>query len=332
MGDPVGIGPEVVLKALSTPDLVSVLDPVVFGDLGVLRRAQQDCGIPGTLVSVETPVVSPADWEPGQVPVAPLTELPVKEGAFWGVPRSDGDRAQITFVEAAFRAVQGGRLDAMVTGPISKQSLARAGVPWPGHTEMLAELSGSPAPVMMLAGPSLKVVPVTTHIPLGSVATALTPQRIANAARVVYRSLQRWFDTSQPRVAVAGLNPHAGDGGILGEEEETIIKPAMALAEAQGVRLFGPFPPDSVYREAAGGAFDVVLGMYHDQALIPVKLLDFDSAVNVTLGLPIIRTSVDHGTAYNIAGRGLASPKSMVRALRMAAHMVTASRVSPPVG
>jgi 4-hydroxythreonine-4-phosphate dehydrogenase len=214
---------------------------------------------------------------------------------------------------------------------VHKLSLRRAGVAAPGHTELLGQLSGVPAPVMLLAGPTLKVVPVTAHVPLRAVPDLITESGLRHTLRVTADAFRTFFDTPRPRLAVAGLNPHAGDGGLFGDEEDRVLRPAIEAARREGIEVDGPLPGDSVFHRATTGEFDAVVGMYHDQALIPLKLLDFDHAVNVTLGLPLIRTSVDHGTAYDIAGRGVAAASSMIAALRLAGRMVR-SRRAPPSG
>jgi 4-hydroxythreonine-4-phosphate dehydrogenase len=326
MGDPVGIGAEVTVKAASVPDVRADADLVVLGDPNVLARAAREAAIDLRIVEV-TSADAREDQDTGVLPVIAVSKL---DSFIWGIPAPATDAAQVAYVERAFEAVVAGAADAIVTAPISKASMSRAGAVWTGHTEMLADLStkhqprsdGEPwVPLMMLAGPTLKVVPLTTHVALRDVPSLVTKERVLHAIRVTDTALRTHFSRRRPLIAVAGMNPHAGEGGLFGDEERTRISPAIEEARALGISVSGPFPADTIFHRAVTGEFDVVIGMYHDQALIPIKLLDFDRAVNVTLGLPVIRTSVDHGTAYDIAGRGIASARSMIEAIRLAARM-----------
>lgn len=321
MGDPAGVGPEVVLKAASVKDVRADADLVVFGDKMVMERAARDLAIDVRMVEVENPAQARAHTDSDTLAVVPVTQLTPAQHA-WSIPSVDTDLAQVEYVKAAFDAVWNHHADAIVTAPINKRALRTAGAKWPGHTEMLSELSGGAQPFMMLAGPTLKVVPLTTHVALKDVPGLLTIDLIHHAIRVAHETFRVHFGAHRPRIAVAGLNPHAGEEGLFGDEERLIISPAVEAARAAGIAVVGPISGDTVFHRAMTGEFDVVIGMYHDQALIPLKLLDFDRAVNVTLGLPLIRTSVDHGTAYDIAGRGVASAHSMIEALRLGARMV----------
>lgn len=321
MGDPAGVGPEVVLKAATVNDVRADAGMVVFGDPVVLERAAHDMAVGVSIVEVERPEEAFDKSGPGELAVIPVSRM-TDGGHGWGAPTPASDHAQVEYVKAAFDAVWSKRADAIVTAPINKVSLRRAGVDWPGHTEMLSELSGGAQPFMMLAGPTLKVVPLTTHVALKDVPGLLTKPLIEKAIRVAHETFRVHFGAKRPRIAVAGLNPHAGEEGLFGDEEREIIGPAVRATREEGIEAWGPISGDTVFHRAVSGEFDVVIGMYHDQALIPLKLLDFDQAVNVTLGLPLIRTSVDHGTAYDIAGRGVASAHSMIEALRLAARMV----------
>lgn len=327
MGDPAGIGPEVVLKAASVEDVRSEAALAVYGDPEVLRRAAIDNVTPTRIEVIAEPEEALAVRDARSLAVLPVSRLADPELG-WGRPTLASDRAQVDYIRAALKAVIDRRAVALVTAPISKASLTRAGAPWPGHTEMLAELSGGRRPVMMLAGPTLKVVPLTIHVALEKVPGLITEAAIRHAVEVTDQAFRAYFGRHRPRIAVAGLNPHAGEGGLFGGEERDIIAPAVARLAGEGIEVSGPFPGDTVFHRAASGEFDVVIGMYHDQALIPLKLLDFDAAVNVTLGLPLIRTSVDHGTAYDIAGRGVASANSLIAAMRLAVRMVRSARVT----
>lgn len=330
MGDPVGIGPEVVVKALSVAELRADADFVVFGDPAVVERAVELTHVAASVEVVDQPLGARRFTSERTIPVVPIA--PLDPAAFqWAQPTPASDQAQIQYVERAVRAIFDGSVDGVVTAPINKASIARAGSIYPGHTEMLADLCASfdgtrRHPVMMLAGEHLRVVPLTVHVPLAEVPRVLTSELVLHGIRVTHRTFLKYFGRRRPRIAVAGLNPHAGEHGLFGTEEGAIIEPAIDAARSEGATVFGPLPGDSVFRRAADGEFDVVIGMYHDQALIPLKLLDFDRAVNVTLGLPIIRTSVDHGTAYDLAGQGVASAGSMIAALRLATNMVRERR------
>ncbi len=330
MGDPCGIGPEVIAKALSVREIRDDADFVVFGDVEAMRAAVRVACLSTRVVEVDAPSSAAAALVEGLLPVVAVSRL-LPSQAVPGLPCLESDQAQLAFIERAVAAVLDGQTDAVVTAPISKASISRAGSTFPGHTEMLAALAeardGVPRrAVMMLAGEHLRVVPLTTHIPLTEVSRRLTVELVQDGVTVTARTLRRSFGIARPRLAVAGLNPHAGENGLFGREEVEIIGPAIEAARADGINVAGPLPGDTVFRRAADGEFDAVVGMYHDQALIPLKLLDFDRAVNVTLGLPLIRTSVDHGTAYDIAGQGVASAGSMIAALRLAVTMVRSER------
>jgi 4-hydroxythreonine-4-phosphate dehydrogenase len=307
LGDPCGIGPEIVARALVTRPELNV---VVYGDAGVLARAAASAGVPAPARERirEITTLDPATVPPGK-------------------PNDAGGLAQRAYLEAATTAALAGEVAALVTAPISKQWIARSGFAFPGHTEYLAARAGVDEFAMMLAGPALRVTVATTHVALRDVATLLTTDGIASTIWLTAEGLARRFGIAAPRVAVAGLNPHASEGGRFGDEEDRLVRPAIDRARARlaaaGVvaELSGPHVPDVVFREAARGRFDAVVALYHDQGLIPLKLLHFDEGVNVTLGLPFVRTSPDHGTAYDIAGSGRASATSFLAALDLAARM-----------
>ncbi|MEM1025509.1 MAG: 4-hydroxythreonine-4-phosphate dehydrogenase PdxA [Myxococcota bacterium] len=313
MGDPCGIGPEVVVKAASVAPIRRAARIKIFGDWSLLERTARELGLQVPLVQASGG--SDAD----EVLVESGPEL---EGHAWGQPSPSTDAAQLAYIEAACQALEADTVGAVVTAPISKTSIHRAGSPFSGHTDLLGARFGGGRPVMMLAGPSLKVIPLTVHVPLTEVPSLVTADGLRHAIRVADACFRRDFGIPRPRIAVAGLNPHAGEGGMFGLEEQTTLVPAIQAEQKAGIEVRGPFPADTVFHRATRGEFEVVIGMYHDQALTPLKLLDFDRAVNVTLGLPIIRTSVDHGTAYDIAGQGVASAQSMVEALSLATRMV----------
>jgi 4-hydroxythreonine-4-phosphate dehydrogenase len=322
MGCPVGIGPEIILRFLSQSCLQTALWPVVIGDAGVLRRC-------AAMLKIALRVV---DWQPGAsvesqaLNVLSLSDL--GDGLCWGKPTKETGRAMGRYVEEGVRLVRQNQLAGLVTCPISKAAFQAGGYRFPGHTEMLAELCQARDYAMMLAGPKLKVTLVSIHQPLAEVPAAITRESVLRMITITGRALREDFGLSQPRLAVAGLNPHAGESGMFGDEEQRVIAPAVADGRRAGWLVEGPFPPDTVYYKAAAGQFDAVVSMYHDQGLIPFKLLHFSDGVNVTLGLPIVRTSVDHGTAYDIAGQGIADPASLAAAVVMA-EAIVANRQKP---
>ena len=238
-----------------------------------------------------------------------------------GQVSADAGRAAYDSIVRAVDAAKAGSVEAIATAPINKLAFAEAGLPWKGHTDLLAHLCGTSRVAMMFHASELKVVLITVHVPLSEVPSLITPARVAETIDITCEALPQ-FGVSRPRLALAGLNPHAGEGGVIGHEDERVLVPAVSDARARGIDIRGPFPADTVFvRAANGGEFDCVLACYHDQGLIPVKLLAFGRAVNVTIGLPIIRTSVDHGTAFDIAGKGVADPGSMIEAVKLAAAM-----------
>jgi 4-hydroxythreonine-4-phosphate dehydrogenase len=303
LGDPAGIGPEIVAAAIAAAPDEWRGRLVVYGDCGPLERAARAIGV--TLPAVE------------------IVGDGTGERAVAGAPDDATGAAQVGYLESAVAAASRGELGAIVTAPISKTWARRAGFAFPGHTEMLAARLGARDVVMMFAGPKLRVALATVHVPLAEVIASLTTARIRTTIELVAESLARDFSIARPRIGVVGLNPHAGEGGLLGVEEQDVIAPALAAPCGDAV-LSGPLVPDAAFRSATGGAYDAVVAMYHDQGLIPVKLVDFEDSVNMTLGLPIVRTSPDHGTAYDIAGRGIARATSMQRALALAVDIVTA--------
>ena len=237
-----------------------------------------------------------------------------------GVLSAEAGRAAYDTIVRAVRDVQAGGIDGIATAPINKEALALAGLPWRGHTEMLASLTHASSVAMMFWSDTLRVVLATIHIPLSSVAAALTIESVSGIIELTHRELPR-FGIARPRLAIAGLNPHAGEHGVLGREETDVLEPAVARCRKSGVDIAGPFPGDTIFLRAVRGEFDAVIACYHDQGLIPIKMAAFGQAVNVTLGLPIVRTSVDHGTAFDIAGRDIADPESMVQAVLLAAKL-----------
>jgi 4-hydroxythreonine-4-phosphate dehydrogenase len=322
MGDPRGIGPEVVAKALARDSLFQICSPFILGDLDILQGTITTLGLGIKAVKVEVgPHFKPL---PGTLPVLSLSDLaPGKKSG--EIPSAEGARASFLYVEKAGKMAVEGRVKALVTAPVSKEAISRAGIPFQGHTEYFAGISGTKEFVMMLAGDRLKVALVTTHLALNEVSNALSEEKILSVIAITNQGLQDYFGLKTPRIAVTALNPHAGEGGLFGKEER-IISRATQRAGDRGFAVSGPWPADSLFPRAVQGEFDVVVCMYHDQGLIPLKLLHFDDAVNITLGLPFIRTSVDHGVAYDIAGKGLASSRSMEEAILLAARMAQQKR------
>ncbi|MBS4073803.1 4-hydroxythreonine-4-phosphate dehydrogenase PdxA [Ameyamaea chiangmaiensis] len=319
MGDPAGIGPELTYAAWHALRQTPAEAFVLFGDPASLPK-----DAPHKVIA--TPDQAWAVW-PDAIPVMQGIRLtdPVQPGV--GNPAHAP--AIIDSIARAVAAAQAGATGGVVTNPINKYVLRQGGFIYPGHTEFLADLCGVPGhEVMMLAGPSLRVVPVTIHVSLRTALDQLRVDEIVRVARTTHHALRRDFGLPSPRLAVAGLNPHAGEGGLMGTEEEAIILPALSRLRQDGIDVTGPWPPDTMFTPTARADYDAAICMYHDQALIPLKTLDMDNGVNVTLGLPIIRTSPDHGTAFDIAGRGIARPDSLIAALRLATSM-TAHR-SPP--
>jgi 4-hydroxythreonine-4-phosphate dehydrogenase len=302
VGDPAGIGPEIVLKALAAPDRPAAT-VTVYGPAASLRERARKFGLPpleGLGVGlVDVPL-------PGEVPL--------------GRSSAAGGAVAAAAVLAAARDALAGRVDAVVTAPLNKESLAAAGHPWPGHTEMLAEAAGVKDVAMLFLGGPLRVALVTIHRSLRSVPDAVTHGEVCRVARLVHRELGR-LGAPGRRIALCGLNPHAGEGGLFGREEQDVLVPAVAALRDEGLDVSGPYPADSLFARAARGEFDAVLAQYHDQGLIPVKLLSFGRAVNVTLGLPFVRTSVDHGTGFDIVEEGRADAGSLLAAVQAAVDL-----------
>jgi 4-hydroxythreonine-4-phosphate dehydrogenase len=280
VGDPAGIGPEIVARAAADASVRALCEPIVFDALTA-----------GAI-------------SPGQV-------------------SAEAGRAAYDTIVRAVAAARAGEVDAIATAPVNKLAFAQAGLPWKGHTDLLAHLCGVPQVAMMFHSPQLKVVLITVHVPLSEVSSLMTPELVDRTIALTQDAMTG-FGVPRPRLALAGLNPHAGENGVIGSEDDRVLAPAVTRARERGLTIAGPIPGDTVFVRASRGEFDCVIACYHDQGLIPVKLLAFGHAVNVTIGLPIIRTSVDHGTAFDIAGTGVADPGSMIAAVKLAAQMVTA--------
>ncbi len=326
MGDPAGIGPEVILKALADPIIKKIARPLILGDWDVLQRTRDGRHGYAKLIC----------WQPGQQ-LLPMLEHPcahvvcslsamTERESRPGRPSKAGGHAAYSYIRVAAKLTLSKVTDAIATAPISKSILIDAGYNYPGHTELLAELSRTPECRMMLMGARLRVVPVTGHIPYTRVPRNLTLDNIRTTLELTHRGLKEFFGISRPRIAVAALNPHGGEEGIFGDEEIEVIAPAVRRARRRGIGVTGPFPADSLFHHAARGDYDAVVCMYHDQGLIPLKLHHFFGGVALTLGPPFIRTSVDHGTAYDIAGTGKADESSMKEAILLAARLARRRR------
>lgn len=328
LGDPAGVGPEIILKALSHAALFERCRPLVIGDARILGRA---AGWLGRSPLHFEPVSDPAQarFEPGTVPLLDLrnaspTDCPV------GQVSSSSGRAAVEYVFHACDLAMAGRVDAIVTAPLNKAAMNLAGFSYAGHTELLAERTGAEKVSMLLVGPKLRVVHVSTHVALEEAVRRVTQERVEQVIELADRSA-RALGFTDPRIAVAGLNPHAGESGLFGDQEMREVMPAVQSARAKGLNVSDPQPPDTVFLRAVKGEYDIVVAMYHDQGHIPMKLLAFDEGVNVSMGLPVIRTSVDHGTAFDIAGTGSASEKSLLAAVDVAVQMVRAELRDHPV-
>lgn len=319
MGDPGGIGSEIILKAFQASDLYRECDPVVIGYQRVMEHYRALLNVPMQLNVIETPgeCVRQRDLMNIIEPRAPLLpEVAVVPG------QTNVDHGGIVFqcIEHAVRLAMQRKLDAICTAPISKEALHLAGYLYPGHTEILATLTRVKQYAMMMEGGGLRVVLATIHIPLREVALRIQRKKIQALIQLTAKFM-RYFDIPHPRIGVAAVNPHAGEKGLFGKEDAQEILPAVISAQKKGITVSGPYPADTLFYQMLHGKFDVLIAMYHDQALIPVKTLDFSRGVNITMGLPFIRTSVDHGTAFDIAGRGVADPTSMVEAMKTAIRL-----------
>jgi 4-hydroxythreonine-4-phosphate dehydrogenase len=317
MGDPSGIGPEIITKALSDSSIYEICQPVVLGDPGVLAVGMEGLG---HLPINEILSPSEAKGTSKAIDLMAISRLQ-RDSITPGNPTVEGGKAMVEYILRAVEMAQEGELGAIVTCPINKALMQKAGHFFEGHTQLIAHLTNTEDYVMMLAGERLRVALVTIHCALSDVSACLDDAMIYKTITITSQALQLDFGFTRPRLAVAALNPHAGESGLFGSEEDDIIRPAIERARSEGCQVEGPLPADTLFHRAVAGQFDAVVAMYHDQGLIPLKLLHFSDAVNVTLGLPIIRTSVDHGTAYDIAGTGIADDSSLKAAIRMAVTM-----------
>lgn len=330
MGDAAGIGPEIIAKTLAMKDIYTLCKPIVIGDSNVIKMGLEVAGVQLNVKSLKN--VKDAKFDFGKIDVLDLHNIETSK-LVMGKPQAMAGKASVDYVKEAAKLALEGDVDAIVTAPLNKEAMKMASIPYIGHTELLADLSKTKDYGMMLASGSLKVVHVTTHVALKEVPDLITKERVLNKIKLADSAL-RSLGVDTPKIAVAGLNPHSGEGGLLGMEEINEIRPAVEEAKRIGLDVEGPLPPDTIFSRAAGGGYDVVVAMYHDQGHIPVKQMGFKwetssegwsevSGVNVTIGLPFIRTSVDHGTAYGKAGRrdGTANPQSLIDAIKIAVNM-----------
>ncbi|MGH7233427.1 MAG: 4-hydroxythreonine-4-phosphate dehydrogenase PdxA [Nitrospiraceae bacterium] len=326
MGDPAGIGPEVIAKALAHRAVRALCRPIVIGSLPVMERTIRSLRLRLRTVTVHDHTEA---WGSSvDVPVLDPLERPLGKFRAGAVAEKTG-AASVAFIQTAVRLAQAGCTDAIVTGPINKEAINLAGCHYPGHTELLAALTNAKESGMMILGGPLKVMFTTTHVAVRDLADALTTERVARAIRLANRGLCEYFGVTKPRIGVAALNPHAGESGLFGNEEREVILPASRRARRAGIQASDPLPADTLFGKAARGEYDGVVAMYHDQGLIPLKLVAFGACVNLTVGLPIIRTSVDHGTAYDIVGKGIADPGSLIEAIKLAADLAKKRRRTP---
>jgi 4-hydroxythreonine-4-phosphate dehydrogenase len=339
MGDPAGIGPEICAKALALEEIYAIGRPIVVGDAGVMADAVRFCGL--KLAVAARAQVAAAEFRRGTIDVFDLNNLPLAQLRHKQVTAAQG-RASFEYVAKVIELAMAGAVDATVTGPINKAAINAGGFHYAGHTEIYAELTRTRDYSMMLAEGDFRVAHVSTHVSLRTACERVTTARVLTVIRLAHAAL-RQLGIAAPRIAVAGLNPHCGEGGLFGDEDDREIAPAVAAARAEGIAAEGPMPADTVFSKMRGGMFDLVVVMYHDQGHIPTKLMGFQyddktgswgqmAGVNVTLGLPIIRVSVDHGTAFGKAGEGRANPQSMIEAIRLAARLASGRGQGIPAG
>jgi 4-hydroxythreonine-4-phosphate dehydrogenase len=305
IGDPAGIGPEVALKSVLSTDIAGLCQPVLIGDRVVIEEAIERFDLPVS---------------PGLIELVNVCEITCR-GFDKGMPTAVGGKASVAYIKRAVKLALNNGVDAIVTAPISKESMKMAGFKWPGHTEMLADLTGAGEFAMVFYSDRLKLILVTTHVALSNVPPMITKERVLRTINLAQKACNA-MGIANPAIAVAGLNPHSGESGMFGAEEIDAIEPAVREARQNGIPVSGPYPADVLFHRAYKGEFDIIVSMYHDQGLIPLKMIAFDRGVNMTVGLPLIRTSPDHGTAYDIAWKGIANPSSMVEAVKLAVRMI----------
>jgi 4-hydroxythreonine-4-phosphate dehydrogenase len=319
MGDASGVGPEVIAKCLSDRDLYEACSPLVIGDADVMGEAISIFGIDLKVNAIKDP--DEALFKFGTVDVLDLDNLDIVDFVKGKISTAAG-KASVEYIEKAVQLALSGKIDAIATAPISKEAVNRAGYSYPGHTEMLASFTKCEDCAMMLVSGPLRVVHVSTHVPLLEACRRVTMPNVLRTILITNESMKR-LGFRSPKIAVAGINPHAGEGGLFGKEEIQEISPAVMEARNRGIDVSGPYPADTIFLRASRGEFDVVVAMFHDQGHIAVKMLGLEEGINITIGLPVVRTSVDHGTAYDIAWKGVADPRSMKKAVKAAAEMAS---------
>ncbi|MEQ1795608.1 MAG: 4-hydroxythreonine-4-phosphate dehydrogenase PdxA [Nitrospira sp.] len=324
MGDPAGIGPEVIAKALAGREVQRLCLPLVIGSVPVMERAIKALGLKLHVVPVHGH--DPVSLKGNMVAVLDPMETPLKKFKP-GVAAAETGAASVEFIKKAVHLAEIGCIDGIVTAPINKEAINMSGCHYPGHTELLADLTNAKESGMMIVGGPLRIMFVTTHVAIKDLSKLLTQAKIEKAIRLAHQALTKLYGIKKPRIGVAALNPHAGEHGLFGNEEARMILPAARAAQAQGILASDPQPADTLFGKAVKGQYDGIVAMYHDQGLIPLKLVAFGTCVNLTVGLPIIRTSVDHGTAFDIVGKGVADPGSLLEAIKLASR-IAQSRVT----
>jgi 4-hydroxythreonine-4-phosphate dehydrogenase len=317
MGDPAGIGPEIIAKVFDSGEIYPLCRPVVVGDSGVMKKTAGELNLSVSVRAVSS--IAEADPQPGKADVLDLKNVDLGRHR-WGTPDASSGKAVVEYIKAAAGLALKREIDAVVTAPINKEMMNAAGFKYAGHTELFAELTNAKEYGMLFVGGGLRVILATIHAALKDVPKQITKKNVLKTIRLAHAAMKQ-FGMEAPRIGVAALNPHAGEGRLFGNEEWDEIMPAVLQARAEGIHASDPVPADTLFYKARNGYFDIVVAMYHDQGLAPLKMLAFGNAVNVTVGLPIIRTSVDHGTAYDIAGKGCADPASLLEAVKLAAKM-----------
>jgi 4-hydroxythreonine-4-phosphate dehydrogenase len=317
MGDPAGVGSEIIIKALSQAGIHGYCRPIIVGDRTPLEEAIALLKLPAQLRIIKSPEESQPFHKGSTIE---LIDMEIIKKIRKGKPTASGGKASVQYIQKAVELALDKHVDGIVTAPISKEAIHKAGFPWPGHTEMISDLTHTKDYAMMFVGGPLRIILVTIHTALKKVPSLITKERILKTLRLAKKACEM-LGMKAPKIAVAGLNPHAGEAGLFGDEEIMEISPAVKEALEEGISVSGPFPPDVIFHKAYRGEFDLIVCMYHDQGLIPLKMVAFDRGVNITVGLPIIRTSPDHGTAYDIAWKGIANPSSMIEAIKFAAKL-----------
>lgn len=322
MGDPAGIGPEIIAKAFEARAFEDICKPVVVGNAGIIRKIASELRLSVVVRSLTT--LRAAQYKSGTIDVLSIKNIDPR-GHVWGRPDIASGKAVVEYVRKAVDLALKGQVAAVATAPINKELMNAAGFSYSGHTELLAHLTGAKEYGMMFTGGGLRLILTTIHHALRDVPALITKDRVLSTIRLAHKAAA-FFGIDRPRIGVAALNPHSGEGGLFGAEEQDEILPAVLEARAEGIHASDPLPADTLFYKARNGFFDIVVAMYHDQGLAPLKMLAFGNAVNITVGLPIIRTSVDHGTAYDIAGKGCADPASLIEAVKTAVQMSVHAR------